>query len=98
MLYSTPARITAVISLSLRGEGRGEGFQKTENRDCWQYTQTTRTISPQQLIYYRDNGMSQPFAITCRSFCPFSALQKGLYSSRCLITFYLKTSVLVIIC
>ena len=35
------------------GEGRGEGIQKVSNPH--QYTQTDRTISPQQLIYYRDN-------------------------------------------
>jgi proteasome accessory factor C len=37
------------------GEGRGEGFQKSSNRNPRQYTPTDRTISPQQLIYYRDN-------------------------------------------
>jgi proteasome accessory factor C len=39
----------------LSGEGGGEGSQNSANRDCQQYTQTNRTISPQQLIYYRDN-------------------------------------------
>jgi proteasome accessory factor C len=37
------------------GEGRGEGFQKNSNRDHRQTTQTDRIISPQELIYYRDN-------------------------------------------
>jgi predicted DNA-binding transcriptional regulator YafY len=37
------------------GEGRGEGLQKSTNHDKRQYTQADRTISPQQLIYYRDN-------------------------------------------
>ena len=39
----------------LSGEGGGEGLQKNSNPNPQQYTQTDRTISPQQLIYYRDN-------------------------------------------
>ena len=34
--------------------GRGEGIQKTSNHPR-KHTQTDRTLSPQQLIYYRDN-------------------------------------------
>jgi hypothetical protein len=37
------------------GEGRGEGVQKNANPDPRQHTQKDRNISPQQLIYYRDN-------------------------------------------
>ena len=37
------------------GEGGGEGFQNNANLGYRQFTQSDRTISPQQLIYYRDN-------------------------------------------
>jgi hypothetical protein len=37
------------------GEGRGEGIQKTSNHTPRKHTQTDRSLSPQQLIYYRDN-------------------------------------------
>ena len=37
------------------GDGRGEGIQKTSNHTPRKHTQTDRTLSPQQLIYYRDN-------------------------------------------
>jgi proteasome accessory factor C len=41
----------------ISGEGGGEceGLQKNSNPNPQHYTQTDRTISPQQLIYYRDN-------------------------------------------